>query len=111
MVPVFLGKSTEDTDRLLDIVRIFMPAGVPASSAVVPPILAARRAVQIQNQSQIIFLSLVEGKTDIIARTDVRLWRFQRPITHRQPNRIEARIFYPAKIFGGDKCFPVMLKS
>src|ERR1700722_5811897 len=110
MVSVFLPEAFEDAQRFLDVVRIFWPVNRPASPAVIPPILAARRAVQIQQKLQAIPAALFQGEVDETRAFHVGLRPFKRPITHREPDGIQTAIPDPAKVGGGDKSVTVTVK-
>jgi len=110
MFSVFLRETFQDAQGFLDVLRILRPVDWPAPPAVVPAVLTARRAVQIQKQFQAIALRLLQGEIYELSRCNKRLRRFQRPITHRQTNGIETAILDPAKIFGGDKSFTMTVQ-
>src|SRR5271154_4204 len=110
MVPVFLPEAFEDAQRFLDVMRIFWPVNRPASPAMIPTILAARGAVQIQQKFQAILAALLQSEVDKTRAFHVGLRGFKRPITHREPDGIQAAIPDPAKVGGGDKSVTVPVK-
>ena len=88
-----------------------MPPDFTAPPAVIPAILAAGRAVQVEHQLQVVLTGLIEREIQEIGRSHKGLWRFERPITNREANGVEAAVFNPAKIFSSDKCLPMFLEA
>ena len=103
MFSIFLRETFEDAQGLLDVFGVLRPVDWPAPPAVVPAVLTARRAMQIQKQFQAIALRLLQREIYELSRCNKRLRRFEGPITDGQTHGVKSAIFEPAKILGGDK--------
>ena len=104
-LPYFCAKLSSTRSVSWMFCGFFRPVDWPAPAAVIPAVLTAGRAVQIEQQLQTILVRLIQCKVYEAGGFDVRLWRFQRPIANRQTHGIQAVVAHPPKIFGGDECF------
>ena len=109
--PAARGQVGQDAERMVDVLLAGMPLELALAAAVVPAVLAAGCAVQVQEDADAVPAGRAEGPVHRVERTEERRILLGDRIADRQADGVDPVCRQPLEILGRDPGLAVPLEA